>query len=292
VVFERSGIDVTLAGIGDEAAPDLAGQIGALRRLGWSAIELRSVDGIPIAGLTDERFSRVADELDAAGLRTVCVDSQIGNWARPITTDPRIDHEELRVLAPRCRRLGTPYLRIMSYPNDELDDAEWRRRTLDRIRRLAAAAERCGVVLLHENCAGWAGRSGARMLELLDSVASPALGLLFDIGNGVAYDYDSFGLLTEIVDRVSHVHIKDAVGTAAAPEYVLPGQGRCRVADCLRLLLDHGYAGAWTIEPHVRTRPHDGVAAAAGDEAAFVAYGRHFERLMRGLAVTAGGGGP
>ncbi|NUS02890.1 MAG: sugar phosphate isomerase/epimerase, partial [Nonomuraea sp.] len=33
-----------LAGIGDEAAPDLDGQIAAVAELGWRRLELRTID--------------------------------------------------------------------------------------------------------------------------------------------------------------------------------------------------------------------------------------------------------
>ena len=61
----------------------------------------------------------------------------------------------------------------------------------------------------------------------------------------------------------------------------MPGDGDCRVADCLALLLDHGYRGTWSIEPHVRVRPHEHRTGTGPDGAAlFVAYGRRLEHLV------------
>ncbi len=282
---------IRFAGIGDEAAPGLAGQIRAHRLLGWSAIELRDVDGTALADLDDAAFDRAAETLREARLDVVCVDSRIANWARPITGDFELDRGELARLAPRCAALGTRNVRVMSYPNDPgspLDEPEWARRTVDRMRRLARQAVDAGLVLLHENCAGWAGADAARALRLLAEVDSPALRLVFDTGNGVAYGYEAYDLLTELVDRVDHVQIKDACAEDGEPVYTLPGEGSCRVADCLRLLLDHGYTGVWSIEPHRAVRPHEGRTDAGEDGVAeFVRYGRALETLAAGLTREA-----
>jgi sugar phosphate isomerase/epimerase len=273
---------IAYAGIGDESGAALSDQLEATRRLGWTGIELRNVDGIALADLDDEATVRLAETLRSAGLTPVCLDSRIANWSRPITGGFEQDLAELDVLIGLCATLGTRYVRVMSYPNDGLGDAEWGRRVLDRMRVLAERAERGGVVLLHENCSGWAGSSAERMLTMLDQVASPALRLLFDIGNGIEYGYEAYEVLTQVVGHVAHVHVKDAIGDAADPVYCLPGEGRAGVADCLRLLLINGFTGTWSIEPHISVRPHEALDDAGADGiAAFVAYGRRLERLVQ-----------
>jgi len=287
----RTPPGIRFAGIGDEAAPGLAGQIRAHRLLGWSAVELRDIDGTALADLDDAAFERVTETLRAADLDVVCVDSRIANWARPITGDFEPDRAELERLAPRCAALGTRYVRVMSYPNDPdapLDEPEWARRVVGRMRRLARQAEDAGLVLLHENCAGWAGADASRALRLLAEVDSPALRLVFDTGNGVAYGYEAYDLLTELVAWVDHVQVKDARAAAGEAVYTLPGEGDCRVADCLRLLLDRGWTGTWSIEPHRAVRPHEGrTDAGRGGVAEFVRYGRALEALAAALAGEA-----
>lgn len=274
--------DLEFAGIGDEAAPDLAGQMAAIRALGWQALELRSIGGVAVADLPDPQFDAVAEVLRAEGIAVPCVDSRIGNWARPITTPFDQDLAELDILARRCAALGTRYVRIMSYPNDGLASGEWRLRVVDRIHRLAERAERAGLVLLHENCSGWAGTSAERTLDLIEAVDSPALRVLFDIGNGVAHGYSGIDLLRDLAPYVEHVHVKDAVPGPGGAVYTVPGAGRARVADCLRLLADTGYSGFLSIEPHLAIEPHAG-RAVAGDGTAekFVWAGRCLEMLVR-----------
>ncbi|NUO97093.1 MAG: sugar phosphate isomerase/epimerase [Nonomuraea sp.] len=269
-----------LAGIGDEAAPDLDGQIAAVAELGWRRLELRTIDGVPVARLTDEAFARAAGRLGDAGVTVVAVASKIGDWSRPVTGDFALDLAELDVLARRCPQLGTRLVRIMSYPSGGLAEPEWGRRVRDRLRELARRAEDAGLLLVHENCAGWAGDRADRMLELVTGIGSPALRLLFDTGNGVAHGYPPLPMLRAVLPYVAHVHVKDAVtGPDGSAAYVLPGEGRAGVAACLRLLAAHGYTGVLSIEPHLRLRPHLGDPG-QGDMPGFVRYGRALERLV------------
>ncbi|MGA6164687.1 sugar phosphate isomerase/epimerase family protein [Amycolatopsis magusensis] len=269
--------ELSFAGIGDEAGTRLPAQVAAIRRLGWRQLELRSVDGRALADLGHDGLRRVESAIRDTGVEVVCLDSRIGNWARPITEPFARELHELDELLEWCEALDTRFVRIMSYPNAELPEDEWRHRVLDRIRRLAERAAEADVVLLHENCSGWAGASADRMLELL--AAAGNLRLLYDTGNGVAHGYSGHDLLAEVVDHVAHVHVKDALLVDGEARYCLPGRGEARVADSLRLLLAHGYRGTFSLEPHLTAVPHQGKVA--GDTAAdsFVAAGRALERL-------------
>lgn len=276
---------IGFAGIGDEAADALSGQISAVTALGWRALELRSIDGAPIAEIPDAAFAGAAARITDAGLTVPCLASRIGNWARPVTGDLHDDLAELTVLATRCSLLGTRYIRVMSYTRGTADEDEWGRRAVVRLRELALRAADAGVTLLHENCTGWAGTNADRVLDLLGTVDSPALRLLFDTGNGIPYGYDAYELLDRVWQYVAHVHIKDATGTPDAPRYVPPGAGQARVAACLRLLLDRGYRGAWSIEPHLALRPHEGGEAPTERSTGFVAAGHALHELVRGSVV-------
>ncbi|MFE0777292.1 M20/M25/M40 family metallo-hydrolase [Streptomyces sp. NPDC058861] len=256
-------LDLTgrITGIGDEAAPGLAGQIAVARELGWTSLELRSLDGTALADLPEPDVREAAGRLHAAGLGVVCLDSRIGNWARPVIGPFSADLEELERLAAYGRILGCRSLRVMSWTDGGLSEDAWAAGAIDRMRRLARRAEALGVELLHENCAGWAGSDASRTLRLLTEVDSPALRVLFDTGNGVPYGYDAHALLEELLPHVAHVHIKDALPGDRPGEavYTLPGEGAARVADCVRLLEEYGYRGAYSLEPHLAVVPHEGV---------------------------------
>lgn len=272
-----------LAGIADEAAGTLTGQIRAITALGWRGIELRSIGNHALADLPVAEAARAHRDVAAAGLHVVALDSRIGNWARPITAPFADDLAELDALAAWCDELGTRSVRIMSYPNDGLPEPEWRDRALDRVQRLAQRAGELGLLLLHENCAGWAGHDPQRMLQLLDITDPSALRLLFDTGNGIDHGYCARDVLAQILPHIAHVHVKDAAGTPGAATYTVPGHGQAQVADCLRDLLDAGYDGPLSLEPHLAARPHEGLTPGASAADLFTAAGRGLERLLHGL---------
>lgn len=273
------------AGIGDEAAPDLAGQLTAVRTLGWNLLELRTLDGTPIAELSRTDVALAAERIRAAGVDVVAVAAKIGDWSRPATGDFAVDLAELETLVQHCVVLGTRTVRIMSFPSGGLTGTEWGRTARDRVRELARRAEDAGLLLVHENCAGWAGDDADRALELLAHADSPALRLLFDTGNGIEHGYDAPAMLREIAQYVAHVHVKDAIRTPGGETaYVLPGEGSAGVEECLRILAEHGYRGALSIEPHLHLRPHlraHGTDPGRGDVDAFVEYGQRLESTMR-----------
>ena len=69
-------------------------------------------------------------EIEESGLKVSCFAAQIANWSRPIDSDFELDLEEMNRALPRMARLGTPFIRCMSYPNSKekpLPEHDWRR---------------------------------------------------------------------------------------------------------------------------------------------------------------------
>ncbi|MCX5382366.1 sugar phosphate isomerase/epimerase [Streptomyces sp. NBC_00083] len=255
-------------GIGDEAAPGLTEQLAIHRELGLGAIELRTVDGRGLHELTADALAEVAERVRAAGLVVPVVDTPIGNWSTTVATGLDAELSVLAGSAAAAHALGSRWLRVMSYPNDGRPEAEWAAESLRRMAVLTREAERLDVRLLHENCQGWAGRGPDETLRLLDHVASPALRLVFDIGNGLAYGYEATEFLGKVLPWVDHVHIKDGHRTPDGAVFTLPGRGEVEVADCVRQLEQAGYRGRYSLEPHVAHIPHLAATAGAAELAA------------------------
>lgn len=251
-----------LGGIGDEAAADLHTQIAVHRQLGWRHLELRTINGSWLGDLDRAQLWWVADCVRHAGIDVPCIDSRIGSWQRLVSSSLDDDLAELANLADLATALHTRYVRVMSYPNDGLHDADWRQEVFQRFQALTHRAEQRGIVLLLENCSGWAATSAERTWDLIDSVDSPNLRLLFDIGNPVAHGYDGPQYLADLIRWVEHVHVKDATRQqGGGVDFTLPGQGDAEVEQCLSLLLQHGYGGVFCVEPHLAVLPHEGLRA-------------------------------
>ncbi|MGN7456997.1 sugar phosphate isomerase/epimerase family protein [Paenibacillus pasadenensis] len=285
-MLERGGI--ALSGIGDEASSSLEEQARVHAELGWTELELRSADGAAFADWDDALTGKARRLLSGAGLKASIADSRIGNWERTISTPYERELEELERCAERLLRLGGWGLRVMSWPNDGLSESDWEKSVLERMDRLAEQAGRCGVTLLHENCAGWAGCDPERALRLVETVGRPSLRLLVDTGNGIAYRYSAPDYLRRALPYVEHVHVKDGRLENGKAMYTLPGRGDAGVAECLGLLLDAGYTGLLAIEPHLHVVPHLGErGGGAGQLEAYAAYGRELERLLAAVRADA-----
>src|ERR1041385_6621489 len=114
-----------LMGIGDEAGSSLASQIQAAKELGWKFIEMRGVEvpGFPKANfhdIPDPAFDAACARLKENGLGVYCFGSTIMNWAKNTETPFDITVAEVKRAIPRMQKLGTKFVRIMSFkPKDD-----------------------------------------------------------------------------------------------------------------------------------------------------------------------------
>lgn len=279
------------SGISDEAGKTIDRQIQAHHELGWDHLELRMVDGENITAIPDAKFDEVCGKLAAADKHVSCFGSAIANWARPITCDPKIDIDDLKQAIPRMHKLGTPFIRVMSYPNDEknpLSESEWRNEAIARMKVLAKMAEDGGVTLVHENCSGWGGLSAENSNILLGEVGSPALKVVFDTGNPVTYGQDAWDYYQTVYNDIVYVHVKDAVRENGVETYTYCGEGAGYVREIIGDLLAKGYEGGISIEPHLAAVIHTGQQADSEDAlyASYTEYGRRLMRIVEELTAN------
>jgi len=277
-------------GISDEAGQAIDTQIKAHRELGWEHLELRLVDGTNLTQIPDAKFDEVYAQVTEAGMKVSCFGSAIANWARPITCDAQIDIDDLKQAIPRMHRFGTPFIRVMSYPNDKdhpLPENDWRNEAIQRLQVLAKMAEDGGITLVHENCSGWGGLSAENSNILLGEVASPALKVVFDTGNPVTYGQDAWAYYQAVYDDIVYVHIKDAQKIDGEDHYCYCGDGAGCVKEIVRDLLAKGYDGGFSIEPHLGAIIHTGQKADSETQLydSYTEYGR---RLMKIVETVVG----
>lgn len=280
-----------LSGLADEAADSIAGQIAAHQALGWSAVELRLLNGrqFASAAVTADEFAYAMDALEASGMRVSGFASAIGNWSRPITGDFQQDLADLRVLIPRMQRAGTRLVRTMGWMQASTSDSDWRDEGIRRYREMAKLAADADIILLHENCEGWGGSSPAKARAFMEAVDHPHVRYLFDIGNTVSYGLPTLPFYEAVKPFIGYVHVKDARRNPAGGKsnsFTYPGQGDALVREVLSDLLRTGYNAGLSIEPHVASIVHlgEGTKASAEDRfSSYVNYGREMEALLRSL---------
>jgi len=277
-----------MSGVSDEAGKNLSDQVSAHQALGWNYIELRNIYGIPIDSLTNEQCQKTIWVLKNSGLSVNCIASRLGNWQRTVDFKMSTEELELEKIAEFCHKVDCNQVRIMSYLNNDYPEKIWREKSINRITHLTNLAEKLGLTLVHENCSGWGGRTIESMVELVKAVNSPAFALLYDVGNGLAYGYDSLDLLTAVLPWVKHVHIKDGIKNGDQVSYTLPGRGEAKVADCLKYLIDNDYQGLFSIEPHIDLIPHLKVNSENdwGMRVTYIEYGKTATALVNSILKT------
>ncbi|MFW5798730.1 MAG: sugar phosphate isomerase/epimerase family protein [Planctomycetota bacterium] len=282
------------SGISDEAGQPIDAQIKAHKELGWDYIELRNIDKVNLTDVPDETFEEILGKVTDADLKISCFASQLCNWSRPITGDFQLDVDELGRTIPRMQKAGTEFIRIMSYPNDKdnpLPDDQWRDEAVRRIKHLARMAEDGGIMLAHENCNGWGGEGPENSLRLLELVDSPALCLLYDTGNPVGHGQDPWAYFRGIREKIAYVHVKDGVfKEEGGSKWRFCGEGDGKVPEVVQSLVDNGYDGFISIEPHVSAIVH--LDKDAQDPQvqydSYIKYGRMLMDIINNAEAAAG----
>jgi sugar phosphate isomerase/epimerase len=288
-----------LTGIGDEAGNSLEAQIRATKALGWQHLEMRGVEvrGYPKANfhdIPDAAFDLAVRQLEEAGISVHCFGSTIMNWARKLEDPFDATLDEVRRCIPRMQRLGTQFVRIMSFKPADSDEAI-PSVVIDRVREVTRMFLDAGLTPVHENCMNHGGMSWQHTLQLLEEV--PGLKLVFDTANPV-FNFDRRGpkpwhrqdpweFWTQVRDHAVHIHVKDATWNAAKndADYNWPGEGQGRVRDILKDAIARGYDAGISIEPHMVVVFHD--AQSKADDTAtqknYIEYGRRLEKLIVGI---------
>ena len=286
-----------LTGIGDEAGVKLDAQIKATKELGWKHLEMRFVEmpGFPKANFHDipePAFDRAVEELQAAGIGVYAFGSAIANWAKKISDPFSITTDEVNRCIPRMQRLGTKYVRIMSFKPADTDE-KTPPEVFYRISEVTKMFLGAGITPVHENCMNYGGMSWQHGLELLEKC--PGLKWVFDTGNPVFNTdrmkpkpwprQDAWEYWEHIRDHVAHIHVKDATYVPAKNDcdYNYPGEGQGQVRKILTDAFARGYDAGISIEPHVAVVFHDTTVKADDSVVynSYVKYGRQLEQMIK-----------
>ncbi|HNV00728.1 MAG: TIM barrel protein [Verrucomicrobia bacterium] len=285
-----------LTGISDEAGASIDAQIKATCALGWRTLEARTVEveGFPGANLheiPERAFELAVEKLESAGIGVCCFGSTIMNWAKTVQTPFAVTLAETRRAIPRMQRLGTRFVRIMSFkPADDADTIP--AVVFERVREVTRMFLDAGLQPVHENCMNHGGMSARHALELLENV--PGLKWVFDTANPIFNPdrsrpkpwskQDPWYFWTQVREATMHIHIKDATWNPEKndADYRWPGEGDGRVRDIVKDALSRGYDGGISIEPHMAVVFHDSNtrASAEAQYANYIEYGRRLAGLI------------
>ncbi|WP_327006272.1 sugar phosphate isomerase/epimerase [Dactylosporangium sp. NBC_01737] len=273
-------VEWVLSGFGDEIDDDPRVQLAVLRALGASHVEVRSAWGVNVADFDADLTTRLATVLTDRGMAVSAVASPIGKT--DVYGDADAELARLRAVVTLAQRLNSRYVRIFSfYRPPGVDVAATRDTVLRRLRAFADLAEREQVVLVHENEKDIYGDVPARVLDLIESVGSPALRVAWDNANfvqvGVRPFSDGYAMLRP---HLEYLQVKDARFADGA---VVPaGEGDGELLQTVTALREDGWTGYASLEPHLA----DPTDPARTGPAGFGRAARAFAALTARAGVT------
>ena len=145
---------------------------------------------------------------------------------------------------------GTPRIRVFSFylPPGE-DPHQFRDEVIVRMAELARRAEARGLTLVLENEKAIYGDTAARVLDVLESVNSPALTHAFDPANYLEVGQPIDEAWERLRDRTAHFHVKDY--SLTSHKNVPAGEGDGQIPRLIADAVAHGYEGFCVLEPHL-----------------------------------------
>jgi sugar phosphate isomerase/epimerase len=242
-------VEWELSGFGDEIDDDPKIQIAVMQALGARHIEVRSAWGTNIVDLDDAQLRELKSLLDAADMNVSAIASPIGKVDVSLPVEHEV--ERLRRAINAAQVLESRYIRIFSfYYGEDVAVESIREAVIERMRALADVAEESGVVLLHENEKDIYGDVPERVLDIIETVASPALKVAWDAANFVQVGVKPFDEgYAKLRPHLEYLQVKDALFSNAA---VVPaGEGDGDVLRTVEALKADGYTGFASLEPHL-----------------------------------------
>ena len=238
-----------LTGFADEISSQPDEQLSVLAEESIGYLEFRSAWSVNVADLTDAQVKAFRTALDNAGVQVSAIGSPIGKIGITAPFEPEL--ERMRRIAEIAAALGTNLVRVFSFFIPDGDPPErYRTKVIDQLAALTQIAVDHGLILAHENEKLIYGDIPERCADLIASVESPNLRATFDAANfvqcGVRPHTDAYGLIRPYL---TYVQIKDAI--AATGEVVPAGRGDGEVRQTLSALIEEGFDGFLSLEPHL-----------------------------------------
>lgn len=142
-------------------------------------------------------------------------------------------------LVERCAKLGCKKFILPLFENSEMNFSNFKE-FASPLRKLADHAHKHQLLLCLETIF-----KAEELMTVLEYLNHPAVGVVYDTGNRVAFGHDLASEIRKLGNRISHVHIKDK---NQANENVLLGTGLVDFSKVFKALSDIEYDGPYTFE--------------------------------------------
>ncbi len=243
-----------LSAFADEVTENFLEQVKYLagERVGY--IEPRFINKRNIMDIRPDELSDAKKMIQDHGLKVSAIGSPIGKVKLDEPFGPHLD--KFKHAVELAMLFETPFIRMFSYYAPEgqnIDD--YRDQVMERMVAKVEVLSDVNVTMVHENEANIYGHTAEQCVDIVKTIDSPKLRLVYDPANFVWGE--------KILDNVEscwpvmkpyvvHIHIKDwKLGTEDVGS--IPGEGDGQIKELLAELAALNYDGCLTMEPHLQT---------------------------------------
>ena len=241
-----------LSAFADEVTDDFIGQVKYLAGESVGYIEIRFVNQKNVMDLTQDELNEAKTMLADYGLKVSAIGSPIGKVKIDEPFGPHLD--KFKHAIDLALFFETPYIRMFSYyPPEGKDISDYRDEVMERMSAKVEILKDADVTMVHENETDIYGHSAENCVDIVKTVNSPKLRLVYDPANFVWGQK-----ITDNIEKcwplmkpyVVHIHIKDwKLGDTLGS---IPGEGDGQIKELLSELAAMNYEGCLTMEPHLR----------------------------------------
>jgi len=267
--------------IADEVSTDFDQAITCIAGWGLKNVEVHSLWDTSVELMSVSQTEKLRVALDVSHLAAPVISSTVFLRCRlqggmtPERWSQRFDSlgggypEHLHWLEQSlnvARSVGATAVRVFGFWRDGPTSEAVLNRIVESFRPALDLAAAAGVVLALENCPHTYLDHTRLALQAVQRVGSPWLRLLWDPANALrSGEMDVAELVDEVLPVLAHVHVKGLRLTGGVPggrEYVRFDRGGIDFARLIGRLLDGGYGGLFSLEPHYSLSGDDRLGAA------------------------------
>jgi sugar phosphate isomerase/epimerase len=265
-----------LSAFADEISPELDVQLATLKQMSVGGLDLRSVRGKNVLDLSDEEVLEVRRRCEAEGVLPQAVGSpvnkveltdrnretELGRLERAIKVAKLLGIARIRIFSPEAPEGTDPWGEVSAWMCEQVE-----------------MAEDNDILLLHENDGRFYGAYPKNAERLMSEFGGKNFKAAFDFANTVLLGYLPWDdWFPWILPHLDTLHIKDARDGKIVPA----GEGDGQMERSFRWLIEQGWEGTMTLEPHLQVGgPYGGYT---GEEL----FGTAVNALRQTLAAAGG----
>lgn len=240
---------VKLSGFSDEIDSAVDRQFQVLNKLGMCYFEVRGVDKKNVSELSGEEREDLKRKMDLHQIHASSLGSPVG---KVLLEEPFEEHFEMfKRVVDTAEHLGSRYIRIFSfYHNTGMPwTDEESEEVLLRLAQMIRYVKDKDIVLLHENEKDIFGDTAEHCAILMRELHGEHFRAVFDPANFVQCGEDAWQAYQVMKPYIEYVHVKDACKDSG--QVVPAGHGDGKIQEIVEDLLQAGYKGFFSLEPHL-----------------------------------------